>query len=288
MLPRLTLLAAGEEGVFVVFTVILVAAGLAIAAQFFAYNSRREILERITRRFRGGLQYEGLFDLPQIRLRFEGVPALLKYTNHGKQGWHTHFQITWPDGRLRCELYPQGIVATLRRLIGIEDIQIGSPQFDRAFYITGKSRREVAELLSTEVQALIFRLAALSGFPDLGANNVYVEFKAGVLTVTKPQHLSRFEDLERFILLSSELFQAALRTRSTGITFVETSAELPAPDAQESQCQVCGEPLVGDLIYCGSCQTPSHRDCWSYFGGCSTYACGGKKFSERAPRRRAS
>ncbi|MEX2173179.1 MAG: RING finger protein, partial [Pirellulaceae bacterium] len=82
---------------------------------------------------------------------------------------------------------------------------------------------------------------------------------------------------------------AALATRTTGIAFVgEPNVEAAEPDAVDSRCQVCGEPLAADLVWCGSCKTPHHRECWQYFGGCSTYACGHKHHLTKVGRRKAS
>jgi hypothetical protein len=276
-----------QNGSFFVFVFVAIAILLiTIGASLLTYQSRQQTLAQVADRFRGRLEYSTIFDLPRIRLRFEGTQALLRYTSHGKRGWHTHFQITWPDAKFRCELYREGMNTRLRRLMGMEDIQIGSAQFDQAFFITGNNVSEVRSLLSAEVQAIIFRLApANDGL--IGLSNVYVEFKGGVLTVTKPQHLATVGELDRFICLSAELYVAALRTRETGITFVEPTIDAPPPDATESQCQICGEPLAQDLVYCASCKTPSHRECWDYFGGCSTYACGGKKYLVRTRRKKA-
>lgn len=39
-------------------------------------------------------------------------------------------------------------------------------------------------------------------------------------------------------------------------------------------CGVCGEVTIEqEVVYCQSCQTPHHNDCWKYNGGCSIYAC---------------
>ncbi|MBI4859248.1 MAG: hypothetical protein HY815_03105 [Candidatus Riflebacteria bacterium] len=40
-------------------------------------------------------------------------------------------------------------------------------------------------------------------------------------------------------------------------------------------CQICGDALRHGQPQqlCESCETPHHRDCWEYAGGCSTYAC---------------
>ena len=39
-------------------------------------------------------------------------------------------------------------------------------------------------------------------------------------------------------------------------------------------CQVCGAPFDGGpIVYCASCDTPHHKDCWNYLGHCSTFGC---------------
>ena len=39
-------------------------------------------------------------------------------------------------------------------------------------------------------------------------------------------------------------------------------------------CQICGAPFDGSpVVYCNSCDTPHHKDCWDYLGHCSTFGC---------------
>jgi hypothetical protein len=259
-------------------------------------QNRKATLERVAQRFRGRMEGGDLFTPPQVRLRFQNYPAVLKYTSHGKRGQHTHFTITWPDPSLRCELYPQNLMSELRKLWGMEDIEIGSPQFDAAYFISGNSRQAVRELLSRDVQVAVFRLSDLAAGRSFGrGRDLHVDWQRGVLTVTKTIGLTTYEDLEQFVTLSAELFQAALATRATGITFLGEAkqaagelAEPPEPDAAESQCHVCGEPLAKDLVWCAGCQTPHHRECWEYFGSCSTYGCGQKRYVTKTRRRKAS
>lgn len=46
-------------------------------------------------------------------------------------------------------------------------------------------------------------------------------------------------------------------------------------------CRVCGDPLQNRVVYCGTCSTPHHPDCWEYTGQCSVYACGARQSSTR-------
>jgi len=272
-------------GLFCAAILVTLVVGFVFAIIVAQQKGREQVLQRVAQRFRGRLEPGDLFQMAQIRLRFQDYPALVKFTKVGKHGYHTHFTITWPDPGLRCEIYPQDILAGFRRLWGIEDIEIGSPQFDRAFFIAGNTRAQVREVLSSEVQALIFRLTGVGGANLFSSHAIQVKWAGGAMTVTKPTYLSTYEDLDRFISLAAELFIAALNTRATGITFVAESVKIAEPDEGESQCQVCGEVLAADLVYCSGCKTPHHRECWEYFGGCSTYACGNKKFLVRSKRK---
>jgi hypothetical protein len=269
---------------------VLIIAGLAFAWAVSQYQKQVKTLERIAARFRGRYEPGSIFIPGQIRLRFVGYPALVKYVRHGKNSSHTVFTITWPEPTFRLEVYPQDILSGFRRLWGMEDIEIGSAEFDRSFYISGNSRSAVRDALSSEVQHAIFKLGQLGDLPPVfGSRDIQVQFLGGVLTITKPRSLTSYEQLETFVTLSAELFQAAMRTRETGIEFVTTgSSEPPEPDAIESKCQVCGEPLAKDLVWCAACKTPHHRECWEYFGSCSTYACGHKQNVAKVKRRKAS
>ena len=267
---------------FVAFMALVVLIAVAVAVT--RYQQTYQLMERTANRFRGQIVPGDFFNYPQARLQFEGHSALLRFKQVGKHSHQTIFTIAWPDKNLRCELYPQDIFSGFRRLLGMEDIEIGSPQFDAAYFISGNSHQQVRELLSAEVQSIIFRLATLSYANFFATREIKVKWQGGVMTVIKPSRLSTFESLEQFVSLCGLLFSAAIQTRNTGIQFV---SEVQEPDTAEAQCQVCGAELTGDLVYCASCDTPHHRDCWQYFGGCSTYACGEKKFVERPkPQRR--
>lgn len=262
---------------------LLIAAGCVFLFLWTTLQQRQQLLNRVATRFRGRLENNYWFEHPVIRLQFQGAPALLQFRHGSNRGSHTVFSIAWPDSNFRCEIYPQDIFSGFRKLLGTEDIQIGSPQFDAAFFIAGTDRAAVRQVLSAEVQSLIFRLLTLTSSNVFVARDIQVRWAGGLLSVTKPAMLATYESLEQFLSLSALLYSAALATRHSGIEFL---GEVREPDAIESQCQVCGEALTGELVYCASCETPHHRDCWHYFGGCSTYACGQKKFLPQPTRER--
>jgi hypothetical protein len=54
-----------------------------------------------------------------------------------------------------------------------------------------------------------------------------------------------------------------------------------------SRCLICGEGLKAELVWCTSCSTPSHKDCFSYNGRCPIFGCQGMRFrTSESPRDR--
>lgn len=63
-----------------------------------------------------------------------------------------------------------------------------------------------------------------------------------------------------------------VRTRSSPPT---RSASRLLVETGEGLCPVCGNRMEDHPVACPRCATPHHPECWEYFGGCSTYGCGG-------------
>lgn len=266
--------------VFAIGALVVVLGAVALVAY---HKSQREVLARIARRFHGRVDWPDFFGRPLLRFRHNGANVLLSYTRHGKLQWHTHLQINWPERGTRLEIYPQDAQARLRHLRGMEDICIHAPQFDGDFLICGSDRDVARTLLSVEVQQRIYALAKIGAGGFWKRNNIYVAIRGGVLQVTKPTCLTNSDDLARFLTLALELFDQAIATSATGIEYLDSPRP---PDEEPSQCGVCGDDLTrGDIVLCRRCRTPHHRECWEYFGGCSTYACQEKHFVEPAARR---
>ena len=213
----------------------------------------------------------------RIQFQHAGQRAELRFSQERNNRRFTHLEIEWAGPRLRCEVYPENFLASLRKLMGMEDIVIGSPQFDWRFIITGDDIPAVKALLNSQVQTAIFNLANY-------VPGMHVRFSPRSLTVTSKGKITDFVRLIEFTRLCREFYDAAQGTLATGIEFVDNSAGVGnggmalKKGATDARCMVCGEALESDVIYCRSCRTPHHRDCWSYSGGCSTYGCREKTF----------
>ncbi|WP_425617663.1 RING finger protein [Anatilimnocola sp. NA78] len=227
----------------------------------------------IAARWHGHVEQGDWFHFPQVVLRIGNTAARLQFFRENKRS-STCLTIHFPDPHLRLEIYPQTIVHGVGKLLGMQDIEIGSRHFDDAFIIQGNSAAILREYLTFESQAAIQELAACTFF-----HNLHLTIGGGTFRVTKSGILTGETELLKLIPAFERLFLALLDARTTGIEYLPTVAPARVID---TQCRVCGDALAGKIVYCASCLTPHHLDCWNYFGSCSVYACGQKKY--RHPR----
>lgn len=237
--------------------------------------------ERIARRLHGQSVPGGFLGRPFIRFHFAGAPAMLDiHSTGGKHAkYYTQIQLTWPDARLRCEIYPEKFLHGVGKMLGMEDLQIGSAEFDRQFMITSNSAEAVRRLLSGETQVAINSLRRF-----LGNDDINISISRGRLLIKKRSLIRDEATLERFVRLATGLHDAASKTDTEGIEFVHAEMREATLSLNSAVCQVCGDDITLDAVFCRSCKTPHHRDCWLYYGSCSTYGCGQTNFLvERKP-----
>lgn len=248
--------------------VIITVAVVAASAQ---KNSLNDAYRQLARQYGGQFHEGGWFDRPSVTFQRPSTWVRVDiYSTGGKNPtYYTQVHLAWPETHFRCEVYPEGIFNRIGKLLGMQDLEIGSPEFDRLYIIKGSSSRVLAEVLTAEVQAVIHQLRTLRG-----NNNVYVSFRGGELLVKKLGRITDLPTLDRLVRLSLELHAAALKHQQQGIEFIESDASEPA---EAAICQICGDKIVTNLVFCRSCRTPHHYDCWTYYGACSTFGCGERR-----------
>jgi hypothetical protein len=144
-------------------------------------------------------------------------------------------------------------------------VKIGSPHFDKYYVIRGNKAERLRQVLHVGVQDSVRQTC--HAFADAV---ISVAHDDGLL-VKASLHTVSFSKLDRLVSLSMILYEQLAYGDSEGIEIMASHAtEGPTASAN---CQVCGEPLTRDIVYCSSCKTPHHKECWNYIGRCSTYAC---------------
>ncbi len=241
---------------FVALLVSGVGAGLGPGSSSRAYQA-------LTNRFGGVYQRRSLLRLPSVRFRY-GL-TWVTITQGPKRGSmrSTQAQIHWEDRYLDLAVEPSSPFA-LGQSPGRRNLT-GDPSFDERFQVVTRQDAAARKLLSDGVR---WQLNKLYQFFD---TSLRWTIRNGLMVIEKPALLRRSEDLEQFTQLCLELFDQAMLTRSEGIEFVgdENEAQL----IEDPICQVCGEEIRSEMVFCRRCRTPHHLDCWQYNGCCAIFGC---------------
>ena len=273
--PARTRVSHGNNG-GALFGVMIIVVVVVVALVAWAGDAHRrqlvEIYSRLAKHYGGYCDPGSWGTQPKVDFVHAGSHVVVdSCSTGGKVASHftqIHFRGLHPI--VRCEVYPDGMWPRFKRLMGMEDIEIGSPDFDERYIITGENSVALRDLLTAPLQIKIEHLRRL-----LGNNHIYVSFNKHELLVKKLSIIRDYYLLSKFTEQAIELYDQAILTAQKGIEFVQSTSP---PDVKEAVCQICGETIQTDAVLCRRCKTPHHRDCWEYYGACSTYGCGERGF----------
>lgn len=269
LMAALQLASLDWDGCFVVALAPVAVMGALILFSI-ASSGRRKNLKVVAERL-GGTLVSGFVSGDQVEFKVGRIPAILSCHPGSKyQSPSTRLQFDQsPRGRLR--VFPEGVVASIRKVFGAQDIQIGDPRFDERFIIQGAPEDWVREILDGESRRRIFALLSL-GESFLGGSAISLEAGSTGVTITCGRHLGDdLQSLQAFLDDALSLHARVMAIRSEGIQ------ELPGElQGTRGNCPVCANPLDGDVRHCPACATSHHSDCWQYFGGCAIYGCGSR------------
>jgi hypothetical protein len=255
-------------------TIVLLAILIAIIAHQWGNSSgTNDAYAKLAARLGGKLSRGGWFRKPSIQFKCHGAQVEISAhsgTTGSAASSYTQAKFGWPDAQISLEVYPAGVWSRVTRLLGTGSMRIGTVAFDEHFVINTNSPESAIRFLSAGVQWHIDRLCRLFGSGDF-----YLVLDEGELIIRKKQFVRNYVDLDNFARLSLELFEQALLTRTDGIAFVAGER----PD-EPPKCLVCGEGVIVEMVICRRCQTPHHKECWHYYGSCSTYGCGETRYEE--------
>jgi hypothetical protein len=153
----------------------------------------------------------------------------------------------------------------------MDDIEVGDPNFDQRYIIQGADPNAIRRILTPKIREAIDHLRYMTHYAD-----VNIQAMRGRLLIRIRGYLRDKERLEQFIFFGLRVYDEVLLVAGAGIRFV---APVPAEGKEKAICQICGEPIASDSVLCIRCKTPHHRDCWHYAQQCSTYGCGGKRYT---------
>lgn len=256
------------------FVVVLVVVGvlLVLFLSIARASDRKRAYRDLSRRFSGVLKTGGLFGRPSVRFKYGQSSCLINSikTRSARGGVFTQVVMDWPDAKFRLMVFPSWRSQKLWSFSGMERFFVSDPEFVKRYHLRASDSELGRVFLSEGVRWQIERLRNFKNVDD-----IYVSITRGFLVVKKPGTMSEPQALVDLVHFCLELFDQAMLTRTVGIDFVQPDATQILEDIV---CQICGESIELDMVFCVRCKTPHCRECWDYCGQCSTFACGETRY----------
>lgn len=259
-------------GAFIVIVIGIVTLSVAVSA-FNARSRGWNNAYRVLAKKYGGQWFgSGLFGTPSARFQYgETYCTLTNIRTHARQGGaFTQLAIQWPDSTFRVEVFPEWRKSKLWPFSGMKDFELSDRQFATRYVVRTNDGENAENLFSPGFRWQVDRLRAFMKHDD-----IYISLNRGLLTIKKPTYIKGQIPLDDFVRYCLELFDQAMLTRTVGISFVE---EDKTQVLDEVLCQICGDKIQLDMVFCVRCKTPHCLECWEYYGQCSTFACGETRY----------
>lgn len=252
-----------------IFTILAMLAG-------FGWGGSRGVVrcaracDELARLYRGRVHRAGWFGHPRVSFRYRSADVLVGVFAHGNHsnghGSSTRLQTAWLDANFTCSISHPPRPTRLTAHDGLMSWQSGWREFDERYSIRTSDRTLTATLMN---QVALHQIEQLRRQPH--PSGLLVEIHRGGFQISKSFAIQRSADLLAFVRVGLELYDQNLLSATEGIAFLQQPVAQPL---EHVVCQICGEPIVDDLVFCRHCKTPHHRDCWQYVGRCSVFGCG--------------
>jgi hypothetical protein len=155
---------------------------------------------------------------------------------------------------------------------------VGDAEFDRAFIVQANDPEMARDFLTAPVRWAVASLLKLG--PPGG---MLVSINPERMLVQVDRNLGASVDslslgVQEALTIHDGLQSGVAARLGEGVAIVAAG---PAPaDEGPPLCKVCGEQISGTpRVFCSTCRTPHHRDCWEFIGSCSVFGCKGKTAS---------
>ena len=171
----------------------------------------------------------------------------------------------WPEPGLRIRISPE--TPETKRLAGVRDIQVGAADFDAAFIVESNHEDRLLAMMDPLVRELIF---AIGTELQLMISGGRVQLDLVQPMTTNEESKQAQVRIETFMALVAKMSSIA------GGHDTPDGLHLTRIQSEKAICLVCGDCCSEDkdqLVVCTICESPHHRECWDYFGSCSTFAC---------------
>lgn len=287
------------------FLLWLLVIGFVMARTMWTTKQRRATFEALAVAL-GGRMSGGW--LGPLKLHFDvlGCPARLRLYSTGNKHRQRYTDLEVDVARHRhcafkMKVYPEGLLSRFGRMLGMQDIQVGAEDFDRAFIIQGSDEQRVQSFLDAATRGELVAVSRLGqgGHVELSASGkeLVLRLHGWVDEYGAARELleSGLRIAERYIVM---IGPEPWRLDEVSANRPESwAAEEPGPDsaevdvwpihpepraevaphkaeaapygaADDFRCPVCKDALANEGWRCGACGASHHPECWQINDGC--------------------
>jgi hypothetical protein len=241
-------------------------------------GARYRAYRHLASRFRGRYESRGLSDPPTVSFTHKGTmvrvglaPTIPGQPSNPRTRVVARFRRGIP---FRLELAPTCRPAPPQPPKGTRMVRTGVVEFDRWVVVQANDAEMARDFLGPEVRQAIDNLQRL-----VHPGGMLVSINPERLLVQVDRNLGQSTEaltmaVSEALVIHDGLQFGVSRRMGEGIEIVAPAGQAD-PEEGPPTCKVCGEQIDGGaIVYCSSCNTPHHRDCWEFVGACSIYGCG--------------
>ena len=243
-------------------------------------GTRFRAYRQLASQYRGRYENRGMSDPPTVSFTHNGSTV--------RVGLAPQFpgQPTYPRTRVvarfarglpfRLELAPIGRPAPAQPPKGTRPVRVGDAEFDRSFIVQANDPEMARDFLTAPVRWAVGNLLRL-GSPG----GMLVSINPERMLVQVDRNLGASVDglaagVREALTIHDGLQSGVASRMGEGVAIV-AAGPASVEDSGPPMCKVCGEEIFGTpKVYCSTCRTPHHRDCWEFIGACSVFGCKGK------------
>ena len=265
-------------GVFALVLYLFIRLGASAAA--WMSGARHRAYRQLAARYRGRFESRGFSDPPTVSFSYNGsnvrvglAPQVAGRPVSPRTRVVTRFSRGLP---FRLELAPVARPAPPQPPKGTRVVRVGDLEFDRGYVIQANDTEMAQAFLTPPVRWAIANLARL-----VPPGGILVSINPERMLVQVDRNLGQSVEalagaVREALIIHDGLRQGVAAQLHEGIAIV-AAGPATAEDAGPPICKVCGEAIVSPGVFCETCETPYHCDCWEFIGACSIYGCNGKR-----------
>ncbi len=231
----------------------------------YAFRRKESPVQRSARRFHGRVLKGAWFQPTGIEFQYTDTPVTVLVGHTCRHGSYIEAWMNWPHAKYQMLIVPAGRPVTRSSVRYLGTLDSVSDTFYWRYRVYTNNADIGRRIMNDAVKWNIEQLRAL-----LSQTDVEIRWRHGRLMIRKYGSPRNATHWEQFIALALRLYDQAMLVVAEGIEFV-TPEE--ATIVEDVRCQICGESITTDMVFCRMCRTPHHRECWEYNGSCSVFAC---------------